>query len=50
MLWIVTNNKGMRQAKKDGQSWDLEPIPCAIEKDAVSEARMQIREDNVVVI
>lgn len=49
-MWVVTNNKGMRQAKKDGQAWDISPIPCAIEKDAVTEARMMIREDNVVTI
>lgn len=50
MMWIVTNNKGRRVATKSGISWDLEPIPCAVETDAVTLARMMIREDNVMTI
>jgi hypothetical protein len=50
MTWVVTNNKGLRTAKKAGISWDLEPIPCAFETDAVTNARMMIREDKVMTI
>lgn len=50
MMWIVTNNKGRRVAKKSGVSWDLDPIPCAVETDAVTQARMMIREDKVMTI
>ena len=48
--WIVTNNKGMRRAAKDNVEWDLEAIPCATETDAVTNAKMMIREDNVMTI
>lgn len=47
---MLTNNKGMRRMQKDGVQWDISPIPCAIETDAVTNARMMIREDNVVTI
>ncbi len=50
MMWIITNNKGKRVAKKSGLSWDLESIPCACETDAVTNATMMIREDKVVTI
>lgn len=50
MMWIITNNKGMRKAQKDGIYWDIEKIPCATETDAVSEACMMVREDNVMTI
>ena len=50
MTWVITNNKGMRRAKKGGVEWDLEPIPCAYETDAVTNARMMIRDDKVVTI
>lgn len=50
MTWIVTNNKGMRRAKKGGVEWDLEPIPCAFETDELSKARMMIRDDKVMTI
>jgi hypothetical protein len=50
MMWIVTNNKGRRTATKDGVSWDIESLPCATETDAVSYAKMMIREDNVMTI
>ena len=49
-MWVSTNNKGRRTASKDGVSWDIESIPCAVETDAVSHARMMIREDNVMKI
>ncbi len=50
MLWIVTNNKGKRTAYKEGKLWDIDPVPCAVETDAVSYAKMMIREDNVMSI
>lgn len=50
MMWVVTNNKGRRVASKAGIKWDLESIPCAVETDAVTNARMMIREDNVMTI
>jgi hypothetical protein len=50
MSWIITNNKGMRRALKDGAQWDIDAIPCAIETDAVTNAKMLIREDNVMTI
>ena len=50
MMWIVTNIKGMRRATKAGKSWDLPPLPTATETDAVSHARMTIREDDVTII
>jgi len=50
MLWTITNNKGKRVAKQGGISWDLEPIPCATETDAVTNAKMMIREDKVMTI
>lgn len=50
MTWSFINNKGLRRLKKDGVSWDIEPIPCATETDAVTYARMTIREDNVLII
>lgn len=45
MMWVVTNAKGRRVASKGGIKWDLESVPCATETDAVSKARMTIRED-----
>lgn len=50
MMWTVTNNKGLRRVTKSGISWDLDPIPCANETDAVSNAKMMIREDKVMTI
>lgn len=50
MTWTVTNNKGMRRVLKDGVQWDLDSIPCATETDAVTNAKMMIREDNVITI
>ena len=50
MMWVITNNKGKRVAKKSGISWDLDPIPCAAETDAVTNATMMIREDKVMTI
>lgn len=50
MTWVVTNNKGLRRAKKAGIEWDLEPIPCAYETDAVTHARMMLRDDKVLTI
>lgn len=50
MMWTVTNNKGLRRAKKAGIEWDLEPISCAYETDAVSKAKTMIREDKVMII
>ena len=47
MEWIVTNNKGKRRSYKDDVNRDLAPIPCACETDAVTNAKMMIREDNV---
>ena len=47
MEWIVTNNKGKRVSYKDNVHQDLPPIPCATETDAVTNAQMMIREDNV---
>lgn len=49
-MWVITNNKGRRVAKKSGISWDLERIPCATETDAVTKAKMMIREDKVMTI
>ena len=43
--WIVTNNKGMQRRFKDGQYTELDPIPCAVETDALTGASMMIRED-----
>jgi len=50
MMWTITNIKGRRQAYKSGVKWDIDPIPCATETDAVSNARMMIREDKVMTI
>lgn len=50
MTWVITNNKGLRRAKKAGVTWDLDPIPCAYETDAVTNARMMIREDKAVTV
>ena len=50
MEWIVTNNKGKRRQYKDAILSDLESIPCATETDAVSGAKMMIREDNVCTV
>ena len=47
MEWIVTNNKGKRVSFKDNVKKDLKPVPCATETDAVTNAKMMIREDNV---
>lgn len=47
MEWIVTNNKGKRVSFKDNVKKDLRPVPCATETDAVTNAKMMIREDNV---
>jgi hypothetical protein len=46
--WIVTNNKGMQRRFKDGKFTDLQSIPCAVETDAVTGAKMMIREDEIV--
>ena len=48
LMWIVTNNKGIRRATKDGVSWDMESIPSALETDAVTYAQMMVREDKVI--
>ena len=50
MEWVVTNNKGRRRAYKDAVLADLDPIPCATETDAVSGAKMMIREDDVCTV
>lgn len=50
MTWTVTNNKGLRRCKKEGIEWDLDPVPCAYETDAVTNARMMLRDDKVVTI
>lgn len=50
MTWTVTNNKGLRRCKKAGVEWDLDPVPCAYETDAVTNARMMLRDDKVVTI
>lgn len=50
MTWVVTNNKGFRRAKKAGVEWDLEPIPCAFETDAVTGGCMMLRDDKVMTI
>ena len=50
MEWIVTNNKGKRRSYKDNFNKDLAPIPCATETDAVTKARMMIREDNLCTV
>lgn len=47
MEWIVTNNKGKRRSFKDNVNRDMDPIPCATETDAVTNAKMMIREDDV---
>ena len=46
--WTITNNKGMRRKFKDGVYTDLDEIPCAFETDALTGARMMIREDQIV--
>lgn len=48
MQWIVTNNKGMQRCFKDGVYSDMASIPCAVETDAVTGAKMMIREDEIV--
>jgi len=48
--WIVTNNKGMQRALKDGVFRDLKKIPCAKETDSETGARMMIREDQVITV
>ena len=50
MEWILTNNKGKRRSYKDAALIDLEAIPCATETDAVSGAKMMIREDDVCTV
>ena len=50
MEWIVTNNKGKRRSYKDAVLVDLDAIPCATETDAVSGAKMMIREDDVCTV
>ena len=50
MEWIVTNNKGKRRSYKDAVLIDLDQIPCATETDAVSGAKMMIREDEVCTV
>ena len=50
MEWVVTNNKGRRRAYRDAVLVDLEAIPCATETDAVSGAKMMIREDDVCTV
>ena len=50
MEWIVINNKGKRRSFKDNINKDLAPIPCATETDAVTNAQMMIREDNVCTV
>jgi len=50
MEWIVTNNKGKRVSYKDNLYKDMSPIPCATETDAVTNAQMMIREDNVCTV
>jgi len=47
MEWVVTNNKGKRVSYKENLHKDLVSIPCATETDAVTNAKMMIREDNV---
>lgn len=46
--WIVTNNKGMQRRFKDGVYTDLPAIPCAVETDSVTGAKMLIREDEII--
>ena len=48
--WIVTNNKGMQRALKNGVFRDLKKIPCAKETDSETGARMMIREDEVITV
>jgi len=48
--WKVVNAKGKVRACKDGVSRNLDSIPTATETDAVTGARMTIREDNVVTV
>lgn len=50
MMWTITNNKGRRTSYKNGIRWDIDPIPCATETDAVTNAKMMIREDKVMTI
>lgn len=50
MAWTITNNKGLRTVKKGGITWDIDPIPCATETDAVTNAVTMIREDKVLTI
>lgn len=49
-MWTITNNKGLRKACKSGIFWDIDPIPCGCETDAVTNAKMMIREDKVMTI
>jgi len=46
--WTVTNNKGMQRKFKDGVFQDIQSIPCAVETDSVTGAKMMIREDEIV--
>mmetsp|Transcript_6797 Transcript_6797/g.12276 ORF Transcript_6797/g.12276 Transcript_6797/m.12276 type:complete len:1696 (-) Transcript_6797:1566-6653(-) len=52
LIWVSTNNKGMRRAKreKDGAEYELDSIPCATVTDPESMARTMTREDKVMVI
>lgn len=50
LQWIVTNNKGMQRSFKDGVFTDLKAIPCAVETDAVTGAKMLIREDEIIIV
>lgn len=48
--WKVVNAKGKVRCSKEGVSRNMDSIPCATETDAVTGARMTIREDNVVLV
>jgi len=48
-LWTVINNRGIRNYVHKVE-WTGEPVPCAVETDAVSLARVMIREDSVMSI
>lgn len=51
-LWTITNNFGKRRCKRhsNGDTFDIEPIPAAVETCAETYAQVLFKEDNVISI
>jgi hypothetical protein len=51
-LWTITNNEGKRRCKRqsNGETFDIDPIPAAIETCAETSAQVLFKEDNVISI